>query len=151
MARKALITGVSGQDGAYLARFLLGQGYVVTGTSRDPSAARLQNLERLGIRDQVTMESMAQNDFQSVVKVLRRVRPDEVYNLAGQSSVNLSFEQPVETLASISTGVLNLLEAIRFLEHPTRLFSAGSSECYGDTGSLADESTLFCRVMATRD
>ncbi|WP_299157333.1 GDP-mannose 4,6-dehydratase [Accumulibacter sp.] len=144
MARKALITGVSGQDGAYLARFLLGQGYVVTGTSRDPSAARLQNLERLGIRDQVTMESMAQNDFQSVVKVLRRVRPDEVYNLAGQSSVNLSFQQPVETLASIGTGVLNLLEAIRFLEHPTRLFSAGSSECYGDTGSLADESTLFC-------
>lgn len=143
MSKKALITGVSGQDGAYLARFLLGKGYVVIGTSRDASVAQLLNLERLGIRDRVNMESMAQNDFRSVIHVLRKILPDEVYNLAGQSSVSLSFEQPVETAESIGTGVLNLLEAIRFLERPIRFYNAGSSECYGDTESLADESTPF--------
>jgi GDPmannose 4,6-dehydratase len=143
MCKKALITGVSGQDGAYLARLLLGKGYVVIGTSRDVSEARLHNLKCLGIRDRVNMESMDQNDFRSVIYVLRKTLPDEVYNLAGQSSVSLSFEQPVETMESINSGVQNLLEAIRFLGHPIRLYSAGSSECYGNTESPADESTPF--------
>jgi GDPmannose 4,6-dehydratase len=143
MCKKALITGVSGQDCAYLARLLLGKGYVVIGTSRDVSEARLHNLKCLGIRDRVNMESMDQNDFRSVIYVLRKTLPDEVYNLAGQSSVSLSFEQPVETMESINSGVQNLLEAIRFLGHPIRLYSAGSSECYGNTESPADESTPF--------
>ena len=143
MSKKALITGVSGQDGAYLAQFLLEKGYVVIGTSRDAPVARLHNLERLGIRDRVSMESMAQNDFRSVIHVLGKVLPDEVYSLAGQSSVSLSFEQPAETLESIGTGALNLLEAIRFLDRPIRFYNAGSSECYGNTESLADESTPF--------
>ena len=141
--RKALITGITGQDGAYLARFLLQKGYDVIGTSRDVSVARLYNMESLGIQDQVSLESMALNDFRSVIHVLRKTLPDEIYNLAGQSSVSLSFEQPVETQESISTSVLNLLEAIRFLDHPIRLYSAGSSECFGNTESLADESTSF--------
>jgi GDPmannose 4,6-dehydratase len=102
------------------------------------------NLETLGIRQQVTLLSMALNDFRSVLQTLSRVEPDEVYNLAGQSSVGLSFEQPVETLESISIGSLNLLEVIRFLQRPIRLYSAGSSECFGDTGGApADETTSF--------
>jgi GDPmannose 4,6-dehydratase len=84
------------------------------------------------------------NDFRSVLQGLSQAEPDEVYNLAGQSSVGLSFEQPVETLESIATGTLNLLEAIRFIGKPIRLYSAGSSECFGDTGSLAaNEETAF--------
>jgi len=87
---------------------------------------------------------MALNDFRSVLQCLSRAKPDEVYNLAGQSSVGLSFEQPVETMESISIGTLNLLEAIRFLQQPIRLYSAGSGECFGDTGGAsADENTPF--------
>lgn len=140
---KALITGITGQDGAYLARFLLEKGYTVIGASRDASIARCHNLESLGIREQVVMESMAMNDFRSVIQVLRKVLPDEIYNLAGQSSVSLSFEQPVETQESISIGTLNLLEAIRFLDKPVRLYSAGSSECFGNTETPANEDTPF--------
>ena len=143
MSKKALITGVSGQDGAYLARFLLGKGYSVIGTSRGASVASLYNLENLGIRQQVIMESMAMNDFRSVIQVLRKTFPDEIYNLAGQSSVSLSFEQPVETQESISIGTLNLLEAVRFLDYPVRIYSAGSSECFGNAEDPADESTPF--------
>jgi GDPmannose 4,6-dehydratase len=87
---------------------------------------------------------MALNDFRSVLQVLTKIQPDEIYNLAGQSSVGLSFEQPVETLESITTGTLNLLEAIRFLGVPIKLYNAGSSECFGDTGeTVADETTPF--------
>lgn len=87
---------------------------------------------------------MALNDFRSVLQVLFRVQPDEIYNLAGQSSVGLSFDQPVETLESISVGTLNLLEAIRFTGSPIKLYSAGSSECFGNTGGHpADEETPF--------
>jgi GDPmannose 4,6-dehydratase len=87
---------------------------------------------------------MAPNDFRSVLQTISRVEPDEIYNLAGQSSVGLSFEQPVETLESISIGTLNLLEVIRFLQKPIKLYNAGSSECFGDTGGVpADESTSF--------
>jgi GDPmannose 4,6-dehydratase len=142
--KKALICGISGQDGAYLARLLLGKGYQVFGTARDAQIASFNNLETLGIRQQVTLLSMALNDFRSVLQTLHRVEPDEVYNLAGQSSVGLSFDQPVETLESISIGSLNLLEVIRFLQRPIRLYSAGSSECFGDTGGVpADETTPF--------
>lgn len=142
--RRALICGVSGQDGAYLARLLLEKDYSVLGTSRDAQMSSLGNLRRLGIAERVEMESMALNDFRSVLQTLRKACPDEVYNLAGQSSVGLSFQQPVETLESIALGTLNLLEAIRFLERPIRLYNAGSSECFGDTGGVpAHEKTPF--------
>lgn len=141
---KALICGVGGQDGAYLARLLLEQGYEVIGTSRDAHATSFPNLQRLGIREQVKTVSMAVNDFRSVFSVLRTNHPDEIYNLAGQSSVGLSFEQPVETLESIVTGTLNLLEAIRFEGRPVRFYNAGSSEAFGDTGDRpANEGTPF--------
>ncbi|MEH2374728.1 GDP-mannose 4,6-dehydratase [Nostoc sp.] len=142
--KKALICEISGQDGAYLAQLLLNQGYTICGTSRDAQISSFKNLLHLAIRDQIKLESMALNDFRSVLQVLTKIQPDEIYNLAGQSSVGLSFEQPVETLESITTGTLNLLEAIRFLGMPIKLYNAGSSECFGDTGqTAADETTPF--------
>jgi GDPmannose 4,6-dehydratase len=142
--KTALICGISGQDGAYLADLLLKNGYSVCGTSRDAQMSSFQNLSRLGILEQVKLESMSLTDFRSVLQVLTKIQPDEVYNLAAQSSVGLSFNQPVETLESIATGTLNLLEAIRFTGAKTKLYNAGSSECFGNTGELAaDENTPF--------
>ena len=141
---KALICGVGGQDGSYLARLLLSKGYEVWGTSRDAQVATFNNLKLLGIRAQLTLVSMASNDFRSVLTTLKRSGPDEVYFLSGQSSVGLSFEQPVETLESITQGTLNLLEAVRFLERPIKVYHAGSSECFGDMGMMAaNEGTPF--------
>lgn len=142
--KKALICGISGQDGAYLAKLLLDKGYTVFGTSRDAQMSSFRNLVRLGIREQVKLESMAVNDFRSVLQVINKVQPDEIYNLAGQTSVGLSFDQPVETMESISLGTLNLLEAIRFTGVPIKFYNAGSSECFGYTGeNAADETTPF--------
>lgn len=142
--KKALICGISGQDGAYLAHLLLEKGYDVYGTSRDAQMASFSNLQVLGIRDKVKLESMALNDFRSVLQALTKVQPDELYNLAGQSSVGLSFQQPVETLESISVGTLNLLEAIRFMNRPIKLYNACSGECFGDTNRFpADETPPF--------
>ena len=142
--KTALICGISGQDGAYLAQLLLEKGYRVVGTSRDAQMSTFANLVKLGIRDRVKLESVALNDFRSVLQVLMKTQPDEVYNLAGQSSVGLSFGQPVETLESIAIGTLNLLEAIRFLSAPIKFYNAGSSECFGDIGKqAADELTPF--------
>jgi GDPmannose 4,6-dehydratase len=141
--KKALICGVSGQDGGYLAQLLLAKGYQVAGSSRDAQIASLENLRRLGIRDRIEVESVALNDFRSVLQALIKVEPDEIYNLAGQSSVGLSFLQPVETLESISVGTLNLLEAIRFTGMPIKLYNACSGECFGDIANAADEQTPF--------
>ncbi len=144
MGKTALIFGISGQDGSYLSKLLLTKDYRVVGSSRDAQMSRFSNLIRLKIRDQVEVESASLNDFRSVLQVLKKVRPDEVYNLAGQSSVGLSFDQPVESFESISIGTLNLLEAIRFLEAPIKIYNAGSSECFGNTdGHPADELTPF--------
>lgn len=142
--KKALIFGISGQDGSYLARFLLEKGYEVIGTSRDAHMSGFENLSRLGIREKVLLESVSLIDFRSVLQVVDRYQPDEVYNLAGQGSVGLSFDHPVETFQSLSIGTLNLLEVIRFLGTSIRFYHAGSSECFGDTGeSTANESTPF--------
>lgn len=142
--KTALICGISGQDGSYLARLLLEKGYEVHGTARDAQMSTFSNSDLLGIRQNIVVHSMAISDFRSVLHVLTKVLPDEIYNLAGQSSVGLSFDQPVETLESISVGTLNLLEVIRFIKHPVKLYNAGSSECFGNTeGRPADEKTLF--------
>jgi GDPmannose 4,6-dehydratase len=142
--KKALICGISGQDGAYLAQLLLQKGYEVYGASRDAQASNFSRLARLGIREQVQLRSTSLIDFRSVLQTLSKVEPDEVYNLAGQSSVSLSFEQPVETLESIALGTLNLLESIRFLKAPIKLYNASSSECFGNTqNQAADENTPF--------
>jgi len=144
MSKVALIFGISGQDGAYLTKLLISKGYEVHGTSRDAEITKFNSLIELGVKDSVTLHSTALNDFRSTLKVIERVAPNEIYNLAGQSSVSLSFEQPLETLESITTATINILEAIRFLGGNCSFYNAGSSECFGDTeGIAADESTPF--------
>jgi GDPmannose 4,6-dehydratase len=143
-AKKALIMGITGQDGAYLAKHLLSKGYEVTGSSRDVMASAFNNLTTLGIRSQVKLISVSINDFRSVFNAIQASAPDEIYNLAGQTSVGLSFDQPVEAIESIAIGTLNILEVIRLLSKPVRFYNAGSSECFGDTGDTpANEQTTF--------
>lgn len=143
-SKKALIIGITGQDGAYLAKHLLSMGYEVTGSSRDVMASSFNNLNTLGIRSQVKLISVSINDFRSVFNAIQGSNPDEIYNLAGQTSVGLSFDQPVEAIESIAIGTLNILEVIRLLNQPVRFYNAGSSECFGDTGDTpANEQTPF--------
>jgi GDPmannose 4,6-dehydratase len=142
--KRALICGVSGQDGAYLTRLLLEKGYEVFGGSRDATTNTFENLQKLGLKERIQLVSINICDFRSTLQTIIKVKPDEIYNLSGQSSVGLSFEQPVETFESISIGTLNLLEAIRFSNLPVRLYNSGSSECFGESGGLpADENTPF--------
>jgi GDPmannose 4,6-dehydratase len=141
--KTALICGLSGQDDSYLARLLVGKGYRVVGASRDAQLASFANLRTLGVLDEVELVSMSLNDFRSVLQVLARVAPDEIYNLAGQTSVGLSYEQPVETMESIAVGTLNLLESIRFRKAAVRLYNACSGECFGEAGAPASETTPF--------
>lgn len=124
---------------------MLGKGYVVWASSRDAQGASFSNWARIGIEPgQVKTLSMVPEDFRSVFMALRKSDPDEVYYLAGQSSVGLSFEQPAETIQSITLGTLNMLEACRLAERPVRLYQAGSSECFGDTlGEAANETTAL--------
>jgi GDPmannose 4,6-dehydratase len=142
--KTALICGVGGQDGAYLSHLLLNKGYRVSGTSRDAQGGSFANLQLMGVRERVNMLSMAPEDFRSVFMAIKTCQPDEVYFLAGQSSVGLSFEQPAETIQSFTLGTLNILEACRLMDKPIRQYHAGSSECFGDTtGIAATEKTPF--------
>jgi len=142
--KTALIFGISGQDGAYLANSLLQKGYQVHGTSRDAEVATFKSLVKLGIQTRVFLHSATPTDFRSVFQVISRTAPKEIYNLAGQSSVGLSFQQPVETLESIAIGTLNILECIRLLDRPVHFYNAGSGECFGETGGVAaNELTPF--------
>jgi len=144
MTKKALIIGITGQDGAYLAQHLLAKGYAVTGSSRDVMASSFTNLHELGIREEIDLISVSINDFRSVFNAIQASDPDEIYNLAGQTSVGLSFEQPVEAIESIAIGTLNILEVIRVLGKSVRFYNAGSSECFGDTNTTpANETTPF--------
>lgn len=141
--KKALIIGVSGQDGAFLADLLLKQGYEVHGTSRDHEVGSFANLRELGIRDKVKLGSMVTSDFRSVLTALQNSDPDEIYNLAGQTSVGMSFAYPVETFDSILIGTMNLLECIRLLKKPVKFYNAGSSEVFGNTPDAADENSRY--------
>jgi GDPmannose 4,6-dehydratase len=141
--KKALIIGVSGQDGAYLAKLLLEKGYEVHGTSRDHEVGTFRNLEKLGIKDRVKLASMVTSDFRSVLTALQKAEADEIYNLAGQTSVGMSFAYPVETFDSILIGTMNLLECIRLLKHPVKFYNAGSSEVFGNTPVPATETTPY--------
>jgi len=142
--RTALIFGVSGQDGAYLARHLLHQDYRVHGTSRGPQTALLSGLGALGIQDRVAIESLSPLDGRAVADTVERVAPDEIYNLSGQSSVGLSFAQPAETIQSNVMSTLHILEGMRTVAPKARFYNAGSSEVFGDTGGrAANEATIF--------
>lgn len=141
--KKALVIGVSGQDGAYLANLLIDKGYDVIGTTRGLESSSFNNLKQLGLLNKIEIISMPPSDLCSVKNVVQKVDPDEIYNLAGQTSVNISFTQPIETFDSIFNGTINLLESIRLLEHPARIFNAGSSEIFGNTITPATEKTPF--------
>ncbi len=142
--KKAIIFGVSGQDGSYLAKLLLEKDYTVVGVSRDAQKASFENLHKLNISTDIIPASASLNDFRSVLQIIKKFKPDEIYNLAGQSSVGLSFSMPVETFESISIANLNLLEAIRFLDQPVKYYNASSGECFGNTGNdRADEESAF--------
>ncbi len=144
MARRALVFGISGQDGAYLAKSLLDAGYEVHGTSRDRELTNRTHLAQVGADGRVTMHTVVLTDFRSVLHGITAAQPDEIYNLAGQSSVGLSFDTPIETLDGIVVGTLNILECLRFLKSKAHFFNAASSESFGDIEGLpADENTAF--------
>jgi len=143
--KRALIFGISGQDGAYLSRLLLSKGYEVHGTSRDPELQTFGTLSALGVRDRVEVHTASLHEFRNLLRLVTTVEPDEIYNLAGQSSVALSFPQPMESIESITMATLQILEVMRYLKAPIRFYNAGSSECFGDiaAGSASDETTAF--------
>ena len=141
--KKALIIGISGQDGSLLAKYLLDKNYDVYGTSRDFELSPFVGLKKLKIFNDVKIYSMVLNDFRSVIKIINNIKPDEVYNLAGQTSVGYSFLQPVETIESIVNGCLNILESVKFLNLDCKIFNPCSSECYGDTPSISNELSPF--------
>ena len=139
----AVIFGVSGQDGAYLSHLLLSKGYQVHGVSRDADAASFSRLGRLGIKGQVKLHSGDLAEFRSIISLLGKIHPTEIYNLAGQSSVALSFELPVETFESVAVATINILEYLRLVDSKVRYFQAVSSECFGNTVGPATEATPF--------
>ncbi len=141
--KRALIFGISGQDGAYLAKLLLEKNYTVFGTSRDASISQFQNLIYLGIKEYINLISSNPCDFRSVLDAIIKSEPEEIYNLAGQSSVGLSFEQPMDTFTSIAHANLTILEVIRFVSKKIRYYNACSSECFGNTSIPATEDTPF--------
>lgn len=141
--KRALICGISGQDGTYLAKLLLEKGYQVSGSSRDAQMNPFTNPIKLGIKEKIKFYSTSLTDFRSVLQTIKNTEPEEIYNLSGQTSVGLSFEQPVEAFESINVGTLNLLEAIRFYNPRIKLYNASSSECFGNTFEPATELTPF--------
>ncbi len=140
---RALIVGISGQDGTLLAKFLLSKGYKVYGTSRNADANVFNNLKLLNIFDSVEIITMDLKDFKSVLTVVKDINPTEIYNLAGQTSVWKSFKEPVETIESIITGTINILEAVRFLGTNIRIFNPCSTECYGNNIGINDINSTF--------
>ena len=142
--KTALIFGITGQDGSYLSRLLISKGYMVWGVSRDAKKSSLVNLEKLGVKNKIKLASLAPKNFSNVLTLLKKSLPDEVYYLAGQSSVGLSFEQPTEALSSNLFGIINILESCRLIDKEIRVYYAGSSESFGDTkGLAATEETPF--------
>ena len=140
--RRALILGLTGQDGTYLARHLLEEGLTVAGTARSVDAGATWRLERLGVLDEIELKTLQITDAQGVRAIVEAFRPHEIYNLAGQSSVGQSFQRPVDTVHSIVDGTLNVLEAVRAIDPEIRVFNAGSGDCFGcAAGGVADEST----------
>ncbi|MCP9787691.1 GDP-mannose 4,6-dehydratase [Cyanobium sp. Maggiore-St4-Cus] len=144
MMRRALITGITGQDGCYLARLLLDRGYEVVGILDDSRYSSLWNLSYLGILPMVRLLRVKLLDYIEVQRVLLEVRPSEVYSLAAQSSVSKSFQEPAVTIKANLEAVMNWLEAIRMLSPDVRLYHASSSEMYGNvTNACVEPTTLF--------
>lgn len=145
MSKTALITGISGQDGAYLARLLLEKGYRVVGAQRRSSSSNLPRLQYLKIERDVELTGCDLLEYSNVLRMIDKVRPDEVYNLAGQSNVGVSFEQPIFTVEANALGTVRLLEAIRAANRGIRFYQASTSEMFGNSGTdVQAETTAFC-------
>lgn len=144
MNKKALITGITGQDGCYLAKLLLSKGYKVFGAQRRNTGKRYWRLEELGITDQIELVDIDLTEPYNIEKIIDTVKPDEFYNLAAQSFVGLSFEQPQVTTITNSLGVLNILEVLRNKHQNIKFYQASTSEMYGKvTETPQSESTRF--------
>lgn len=142
----ALITGITGQDGAYLAEFLLARGYTVYGTFRRTSSVNFWRIESLGIREHPNLHLVEHDltDGGAGLRLLQRTQADEIYNLAAQSFVGLSFEQPVTTSEITGLGALHLLEAVRIVNPKIRFYQASTSEMFGKVQAVPqDEQTPF--------
>src|SRR5260370_20148057 len=144
MARTALITGISGQDGAYLAKFLLGMGYRVVGGLRGSSSGAIARLHEVEIADDIALVDFDLAEITNIMRTLETVKPDEIYNLAAQSFVALSFDQPIYTTEVDGVGPLRLLEAVRQLTPAARFYQASTSEMFGKARTAPqDETTPF--------
>lgn len=130
--KKAIVIGISGQDGSYLAEFLLSKGYEVHGIIRRNSVSENQTYRLSGIYDSITLHYGDLLDLTSLINIIKNVNPSEIYNLAAQSHVKISFEQPILTSNVTGLGVLNLLEAIRIVDPKIKLYQASSSEMFGN-------------------
>jgi len=134
--KTTIITGISGQDGAYLAALLLGKSHNVIGLVRSSGTSDLRGLEYLKIRNKVLIEECDLLDISQIIKILTQYKPAEIYNLAAQSSVSLSFRQPIGTFHFNTMSVFNLLEAIKLVDRSIKFYQASSSEMYGKVSSL---------------
>jgi len=134
MAKHALITGVTGQDGAYLAKLLLDKGYKVFGTYRRVSTPNFWRMQSLGIFEKVNLIPFDMNDMSSILESIQISQPDEIYNLAAQSFVAAAFEEPIVTTQVDGLGVVMFLEAIRQLDKKIKFYQASTSEMFGATG-----------------
>jgi len=144
MAKKAIINGVNGQDGAYLAELLLGKGYKVFGGIRSIETSDLEKLRHLGIIDQLEIFELGLTDAEKIKNSICSINPDEFYNLAALSSVSKSWDYPEETFEANAIGVLRILEAIKTSAPKCKYFQASSSEMFGDTSAaIQDEETEF--------
>ena len=130
--KKALITGINGQDGSYLAEFLLEKGYEVHGTLKRNSISENQTARLDNIFTQINLHYADLTDLSSLISVIQKTQPDEIYNLAAQSHVKISFEQPIYTANVTGIGTLNLLEAVRLIKPDTKIYQASSSEMFGN-------------------
>ncbi|AOJ71106.1 MULTISPECIES: GDP-mannose 4,6-dehydratase [Burkholderia] len=145
-ARKAIITGITGQDGAYLTKLLLDKGYEVVGTYRRTSSVNFWRIAELGVdkHPNLTLVEHDLTDLGSSLRLIERTRPGELYNLAAQSFVGVSFDQPTTTADVTGLGALNLLEAIRIVNPKTRYYQASTSEMFGKVQAIPQtESTPF--------
>lgn len=134
--KTAIITGISGQDGPYLAKLLLGKKYKVIGTVRSYRHANTKNFEYLKIKNDLVLEELDLLDMANIIRLIQKYKPDEIYNLAAQSSVELSYEQPIGTFSFNTISVNNLLESIRLFSSDTKLYQASSSEMYGNVKNM---------------
>ena len=131
--KKALITGINGQDGSYLAELLLEKGYEVWGTVKRNSVAENQTARLDSVYNEIKLEYADLTDLASLVRVVAKVQPDELYNLAAQSHVRISFDQPLYTANATGIGTLNVLEAVRLVSPKTKIYQASSSEMFGNS------------------